>query len=225
MRFIFDKPLSGKENMEKDIFHYQLAQSFDNKDFILRIYQWKNPTISLGFSQKKIILNDKAFGEVEIVKRMTGGRAVLHHNEITYSLAARIDNIYFGGSLHETYRKISNVMMIFLNQIGVEAVLKKQKLKKTSSACCYDASSFFEIEVDKNKLIGSAQKRGDKAFLQHGSIPYQKTTIHLKNYLKKEYQPIQQQKVFLNNFLNQKYSLEELILLLRAKFYSLSVVS
>lgn len=219
MRFIFDKTLSGKENMEKDFFHYQLAENFDDKDFILRIYQWQSPTISLGVSQKENVLQSNLPSEIEIVKRMTGGRAVLHHNEITYSLAARIDNIYFGGGLHESYQKISQRLVHFLNQFKINATLQKQKLKKTSSACCYDASSFYEVEVQQKKLIGSAQKRGDKAFLQHGSIPYQKTNYCLENYLKRYFKPNEEtQKIFLEDFLDKKVSIEEIILLLRDSF-------
>lgn len=219
MRFIFDQTLSGKENMEKDFFHYQLAENFDDKDFILRIYQWQNPTISLGVSQKENVLQSNLPSEIEVVKRMTGGRAVLHHNEITYSLAARIDNVYFGGGLHESYQKISKRLVDFLNQLKIDATLQKQKLKKTSSACCYDASSFYEVEVQSKKLIGSAQKRGDKAFLQHGSIPYQKTNYCLENYLKKKFKPNEgTQKIFLEDFLGKKISIQEIALLMRDSF-------
>lgn len=236
MRFIFDNPLCAQENMQKDIFHYQLAEDFNNKDFILRIYQWQNPSISLGVSQKENVLKKnldkkKLPEKIEVVKRITGGRAVLHHNEITYSLAARTDNIYFGGGLHESYRKISKVLMTFLEQLGIKATLQKQKLKKSSSACCYDASSFYEVEVKyqkkinqekitEKKLIGSAQKRGHKAFLQHGSIPYQKTNYLLENYLQQQYQPQQKtEKIFLENLISKKHSLNEIILLLRDCFF------
>ena len=235
MRFVFDSPLCAQENMQKDIFHYQLAENFDDKDFILRIYQWQNPSISLGISQKENVLKKnidkkKISDKIEVVKRITGGRAVLHHNEITYSIAARIDNIYFGGGLHESYRKISKVLIAFLEQLGVKAILQKQKLKKSSSACCYDASSFYEVEVKyqnlnqkkitEKKLIGSAQKRGHKAFLQHGSIPYQKTDYVLENYLQQQYQPQEKtEKIFLENLISKKYSLNEIVLLLRDYFF------
>ena len=193
MKIIIDNPLSGKENMTKDYKCYSLAQNFNKQEFILRLYEWQSPTISIGVAQKPNILLPLLSSKIEIVKRHTGGRAVLHYRELTYSISASFDNIYFGGNLYESYQNISKCLILFLKKIGINASISKNKnttsKSKLSSAVCYDSSGLYEIKINGNKLIGSAQKRGRNAFLQHGSIPVWTHSFKLENFLKQDQLP------------------------------------
>ena len=207
MKVITDKPLSGKENMAKDYECYTIAQGFDEKDFILRLYEWEAPTISLGISQKKKILLPTIPASIKIVKRHTGGRAVLHYRELTYNICASFDNVYFGGDLYQSYQKIAACLVSFLKQLGLSPTISKNKgtSSNSSSAICYDSSGLYEIKINEKKLIGSAQKRGKNAFLQHGSIPIFQHSYRLEDFLIPDRLPEKKLNYFaLEDFLNSE---------------------
>jgi lipoate-protein ligase A len=170
------EPLAGPRNMAVDERLFDLAASSPRT--FLRFYQWAQPTASLGYSQDAAKVVDAAFcaaNGIAIVRRMTGGKLVLHHREVTYSLASA-DAAAFTGTLRESYRLISQALLRGLAILGVRARLAESSppayLKGTMPCFAYPARD--EIEIDGRKIAGSAQKRTGPLFLQHGSIPLEK---------------------------------------------------
>jgi lipoate-protein ligase A len=102
---------------------------------------------------------------------MTGGRAVLHVDELTYSLALPAGHFLAEGGIVESYRRISKALLAGLNLLGVRAEAESGIQGDAASPVCFDAASQYEIAVAGRKLIGSAQRRRDGAVCQHGSLP------------------------------------------------------
>jgi lipoyl(octanoyl) transferase len=142
----------------------------------LRIYSWAAPSLTLGAFQKPDSIN-LAFCRdlsIPVVRRLTGGRAVLHDDELTYSLSALNDS-GFSGRLMDVYMKIGSVFHVCFEKLGLDCSIKSGISKKTSNIRnphCFESTSIGEISHAGHKLIGSAQKRWNDAFLQQGSIPF-----------------------------------------------------
>ncbi|MFQ5672849.1 MAG: biotin/lipoate A/B protein ligase family protein [Nitrospinales bacterium] len=145
----------------------------------LRLYGWKQPTLSIGYSQNAALQVDVARCRdlnIPIVRRPTGGRAVLHDAELTYCVVAPIRHPRFSGSLRQTFYKISHALMRGLDQLGIrETAINRQSRRggrqdQTGSPACFAVCRPFETAVGNGKLIGSAQRRLHNAFLQHGSV-------------------------------------------------------
>jgi lipoate-protein ligase A len=114
---------------------------------------------------------------IDVVRRMTGGRAVLHHHELTYAVIAPDNAHPFSPTVLETYMTIGTCLLNFFTDLGLNAqwVALRDKYRgaaasKHETASCFSAPSWYEITVGGKKICGSAQKRGDGVFLQHGSI-------------------------------------------------------
>ncbi|PJF27111.1 MAG: hypothetical protein CUN53_05300 [Phototrophicales bacterium] len=107
----------------------------------------------------------------EVVRRMTGGRAVLHTDEMTYSLALPAGHFLAKGGIVESYRRISRALLAGLDILGIRAQAESGVQGDSASPVCFDAASQYEIAVGGRKLIGSAQRRRDGAVCQHGSLP------------------------------------------------------
>ncbi|NJD55403.1 MAG: lipoate--protein ligase family protein [Nitrospirae bacterium] len=143
----------------------------------LRLYGWDRPAVSLGCFQRSIDL-DLAYCKeknIPVVRRPTGGRAILHGNELTYSFSVRTDRAPFINGLMESYRSISSAFSRAFQRVGVSVETKTRKEKGrvlTRSPLCFASSSYGEILVDNSKLVGSAQKRWRDGLLQQGSVPY-----------------------------------------------------
>lgn len=144
----------------------------------VRFYGWKPPTVSIGYFQKleKEIdveaCKEMGFG---IVRRPTGGKMVLHDEELTYSVIARQGQHLFPGDILGTYLVISQALIEGLKKLGVYAqMVPRTKRDKSGpalrSAACFSAPSSYEVMVCGKKLIGSAQKRHRDGVVQHGSI-------------------------------------------------------
>lgn len=197
---------SGLQNMQRDLSLWQQAEANGNSYFFsLRLYGWSGPTISYGFAQKVEQLFDYEQLQrdgVAIVARSTGGRALLHHHELTYALAASLNHPLFGGSLLHSYQKVAGCLCRFLEdlKIGKEISVSRMRQSHThrssmeqsnpsepkklgENALCYLSTGFMEVKLDGRKLIGSAQKRGRVAYLQHGSIPIEKSPYRIVDYL------------------------------------------
>ncbi|TAL24189.1 MAG: lipoate--protein ligase family protein [Nitrospirae bacterium] len=143
----------------------------------LRLYSWDRPSLSLGRFQKSSDINIGycRANRIQIVKRPTGGRAILHGDELTYSFSVRTDYEPFSKGLLDSYEKISAAFNLALKKLGIQAEAKKHREKGrvlARSPLCFQSSSFGEILIDKKKVIGSAQKRWPDSLLQQGSIPY-----------------------------------------------------
>jgi lipoate-protein ligase A len=138
---------------------------------VFSVYSWNKPTLSFGRNQPAIGSYDlaKIRGDgIDIVRRPTGGRAILHHREVTYSVTAPIDD----GSLTETYSRINRILQHGLNALGVmvEAAAGSQRTEAPSIRPCFETPARGELVARGAKLVGSAQWREHGALLQHGSI-------------------------------------------------------
>ncbi len=169
-------PLPGSWNMAVDEHLYRLAEGSPRT--FLRFYQWERPTASLGYSQDAAKVVDRDFCAahgIDIVRRMTGGKLVLHHREVTYSVASS-DAAVFTETLRDSYRRISQALLVGLAILGVDARLAETSPPAyvKSTMPCFAFPARDEIEAGGRKIVGSAQKRTGDAFLQHGSIPLEK---------------------------------------------------
>jgi lipoate-protein ligase A len=170
---IDDTPLDGSWNMAVDEYLFQSLT--EDPKTIVRFYAWKNPTVSLGYSQKVLEVADVEFCKkhgIDIVRRMTGGKLVLHHKEVTYSLASS-DTEIFTATLADSYRLISEALMKGLEMMGLAPSLASPAPQEyvRGNLPCFSYPSRNEVEVGGKKIIGSAQKRVGTNFIQHGSIP------------------------------------------------------
>ncbi len=145
----------------------------------LRFYSWSKPTISLGKHQKPESAVDLEVcrGEgVEIVWRPTGGRAVLHDCELTYSVVSNDGRFFPPLSIDRTYLRISQALKAGLRHLGAPANLAIQPHRQglpfaSGGAPCFATASRHEVLCRGRKLVGSAQRRLKRSFLQHGSVP------------------------------------------------------
>lgn len=141
----------------------------------LRLYSWKPACLSLGRSQPFSDANQAKL-EAEgwhLVRRITGGRAILHTNEITYAVIAPEDNPHVRGSVLESYQHLAQALLATLENLGAKAKMhgEKASLDAQKNALCFENPSAYEITVDGKKIIGSAQARQKGGVLQHGSLP------------------------------------------------------
>jgi lipoyl(octanoyl) transferase len=142
----------------------------------LRFYQWKRPTLSLGFSQKASRVVNFPFCEalkIDLVRRITGGKAVLHDQELTYAVISN-DAVYFpGNDIATTYERIALALSFGLDRLGIKTTLAPgvpSAFRTASTPSCFATANHFEILCRGQKLVGSAQRRTRRGFLQHGSI-------------------------------------------------------
>ncbi|WLD92011.1 biotin/lipoate A/B protein ligase family protein [Alkalihalobacillus sp. AL-G] len=147
---------------------------------VVRFYEWNPATLSIGYFQrveKEIDLEAVDRHGYGFVRRPTGGRAVLHDKELTYSVIVSEEHPYMPQSVTEAYRVISNGILEGFRNLGLEAYFsvpeteaEKAGLKNPRSAVCFDAPSWYELVVEGRKVAGSAQTRQKGVILQHGSI-------------------------------------------------------
>jgi len=143
----------------------------------LRFYQWIRPTLSLGFSQKAERVVDLDYCTVQgidVVRRTTGGKAVLHHRELTYSVISNDPAFFPIADISKTYCRIASALQSGFRFLGIETTLAQNRGKSTATgplpAACFAVSNHHEVLWQNRKLAGSAQRRTQNAFLQHGSI-------------------------------------------------------
>lgn len=172
-RLIISEPLPGAMNMAVDE-AVMLAVANRQAPPTIRFYRWSPPVVSLGYFQsleKEVDLTACQKAGIDVVRRLTGGRAVLHQYELTYSLVATEDNDRVAGSVLASYLSISRGLLQGLAELGVGAELAEGKKQgDTASAACFDAPSWYEMVVGEKKLVGSAQTRRHGSILQHGSV-------------------------------------------------------
>lgn len=176
---ILDPPLDGETNMVVDERMLAEVERADSPSTILRFYSWNRPTLSLGRNQKKERAVDLDFCHrqgIDVVHRPTGGRAVLHDDELTYAVASNDAAQFNGGSVYGTYRKISVALTAGYRRLGVDAVLAPDTKAHIGSPDglddpCFVSPSRYELMCGGRKIAGSAQRRLQRGFLQHGSMP------------------------------------------------------
>ena len=169
-RFFRTPPLAGTANMGID--RALMDRARETGEGVVRVYEWRTPTISLGRNQTAIGHYDADLANaagLDVLRRQTGGRAVLHHREITYAVVAPCDH---DESLRMQYNTINEALVRALRTLTVDAriVERTMRMPKPGGAPCFEMPAPGEIAVGDAKLVGSAQLREDGAFLQHGSI-------------------------------------------------------
>jgi len=167
------RPLPGSLNMAVDEFLFRSLG--EEPTTCLRFYQWERPTASLGYGQKAARVVDPEFcrqNGIDIVRRQTGGKLVLHHREITYSVVSN-DVETFTPTLGGSYKLIARALVKGLQRMGLAASLseKAPPFYARGTMPCFSHPAQDEIEIGGLKIVGSAQKRTGGRFLQHGSIP------------------------------------------------------
>lgn len=146
----------------------------------LRFFGWDPPTLSIGYFQKaadEVRLDEVRARGIGFVRRPTGGRAVLHDAELTYSIVLPENYPGLPSSVTESYRILSEGMVYGFRNLGLDAEMvslaseeEKAKYASGGTAACFDSPSWYELVVDGRKVAGSAQLRKHGAVLQHGSI-------------------------------------------------------
>jgi lipoate-protein ligase A len=143
---------------------------------VLRLYRWSPPALSLGFSQPYEAA-DAAFCAargVDVVRRPTGGREVLHHLELTYAVLAPLGADPFPHDLQAAYRAICRALVAGLATVGIPAEVAGEPeggmIKPTQAIPCFVGPAAGEVVAGGRKLVGSAMRRVGDAILQHGSI-------------------------------------------------------
>lgn len=168
-RLITDADLTAWENMAVDEAILASAECNAVLTPTLRLYGWNSPAISIGYMQDPAPF---ASAGIPLVRRITGGRAILHDAELTYSVVAPVDGPVFGKDINSAYSVLARCLVNALNDIGVKAESSQRRRTgaRAKDPACFNSPSRHEITVAGKKISGSAQRRFKRAFLQHGSI-------------------------------------------------------
>jgi lipoate-protein ligase A len=158
---------------------YLLSRCADTSTIYIRFTQWTPPCITIGYGQhSEEVLQKEAMQKAGIswIRRPTGGRTVLHQDDLTYSSVFPVSVKAMGTTINQTYFIISHGLIAGLKKCGIEAqmhdsTLELQQTHTDKKLPCFLAPNRNEIMVSGKKLIGSAQKRSSSGVLQHGSIP------------------------------------------------------
>lgn len=212
---------SGHFNMDFDL---NLATSCKPGEAFFRLYQWQPYCISLGANQDYNDINIAKANKdnIEVVKRPTGGRAILHAEEITYSVVMPLCNL----SPKEIYEKISSALIMgleFYNSLLAESELEKIQpdfpniLKQPNGVLCFGTTAKNEVKYAGKKIIGSAQRKLNNVILQHGSILCGTYHKRLVNYLNTDAETVQalaseinHKTIEIETILNEKVDYERL---------------
>ncbi len=178
VRLLSEGHFRGKHNMAVDEAILRACERGEVPT-TLRFYQWDPPCLSLGYFQdvqKEVNMDGLKEAGFDLVRRATGGKAVLHDDELTYSVVVSEKDL--PGSVLETYHRISEALVLGLTNLGIPATIAALERGVTSrdprfrQAACFSAPSWYEIVAHGKKVIGSAQNRKNGVILQHGSIPF-----------------------------------------------------
>jgi lipoate-protein ligase A len=174
-RLILSAPADGAANMASDE-AILLAVADGPALPTLRFFAWQPPCLSLGYSQPQadVDLNRLQALGWGLVRRPTGGRAILHTDELTYSVIAPIREPRVAGSVVESYRHLSQGLVRGLDLLGLCARADRTydlPGRQAQGAVCFETPSNYEITIDDKKLLGSAQTRKQGVVLQHGTLP------------------------------------------------------
>jgi lipoate-protein ligase A len=172
-RLMLDPPSDGARNMAVD--EALLEETAAGRSLpTLRLYAWDPPTLSLGFAQPAADCDREALKRLGwgLVRRPTGGRAILHTDELTYSITAPESHPLMQGGVLESYRRLSLGLLAGLRLLGVDVQADPgQRGRAAGNPVCFEIPSQYEISAGGRKLIGSAQARRLGGVLQHGAFP------------------------------------------------------
>jgi lipoate-protein ligase A len=174
-RLILSPPTTGVENMALDE-AILMSVTKGEAPPTLRLYAWDPPCLSIGYAQPIADVDQKMLSEFgwDLVRRPTGGRAILHADELTYAVIASSTDQHVGGSVLESYQRISRGLVAALTLLGLSVEVQPELSvpeDQRSNPVCFQVPSAYEITVNGRKLIGSAQVRRRGGVLQHGSLP------------------------------------------------------
>lgn len=174
MKIIPYETRTGKENMQIDSDLLDFAIKNELKEPIFRLYGWKPACVSLGRNQKDDFLDYELLKSknIDVVRRLTGGRALLHDNEITYSFICPESFLQNGSHIVSSYKEISQILIDKFKKLGIDLDFGASKPIKTGFDYCMLISTGADLCYKEKKLIGSAQCRSHGYILQHGSILY-----------------------------------------------------
>lgn len=196
---------------------------------VIRFYEWNPATLSIGyFQQVERDINMQAVQEQNLgfVRRPTGGRAVLHDQELTYSVIVSESYPQMPVTVTEAYRVISEGILLGFQNLGLQAYFsvpetqeQLEDLKKPKSAVCFDAPSWYELVVEGKKVAGSAQTRQKGVILQHGAIlldldeelllsVFNFSSLEAKEKMRKK---ITEKAVAMNQFVEKPFTIEQCI--------------
>ncbi|MEX2180907.1 MAG: hypothetical protein WD771_02615 [Gemmatimonadaceae bacterium] len=160
----------GATNMATDV--ALMARAATSGEAVLRVYAWSRPTVSFGVHERARFTPEALAADgLDAVRRPTGGRALLHHREVTYSVTAPLEGSP-GCSIGESVRGINAVLLAALRRLGVTAheAPRRHRATAPTGAACFAEPNLGEIVADGGKLVGSAQRRDEHSLLQHGSL-------------------------------------------------------
>lgn len=210
MKHINYQVLTGQENMRID--SDLLDSAIENKlDYpIFRLYGWNPACVSLGRNQKDDFLDRKFLKEnnIDVVRRLTGGRALLHADEITYSFICPISYLRNGEHVVSSYKEISQILIDKFKKLGIDLNFGTNKPIKTGFDYCMLISTGADLCYRGKKLIGSAQCRKHGYILQHGSILYDYDRILLEKIFK---EPVSTDEITSIKEINSKLTKEKII--------------
>lgn len=170
--FLPYKPHNGNTNMDLDERLLGFAIKNEWKVPVLRFYGWAPACVSLGRNQDDSCI-DKEYCKkngIDIVRRLTGGRALLHDDEITYSFVCPADFLKNGNKVLSSYREITGALICGFNMLGIETGFPDDVKCSTKYEYCMSLSTGADLSYKGKKIVGSAQFRKQGYILQHGSI-------------------------------------------------------
>ena len=175
-RLLVTEPADGATNMAVDEVLWRGRRAATSSP-TLRFFAWAPPTVSLGYGQSLDQELDQAVCRalgVGLVRRPTGGSAIYHdgpERELTYSVTATNDDLGVGTDLLASYRWIARALARGLRELGARVeIVERRREYGPVPAFCFARTGTYELELDGRKIVGSAQRRHGKSFLQHGSI-------------------------------------------------------
>jgi len=175
-RLLITPPARGAWNMAVDESILEHVQAGGGESpSTLRLYAWDPACLSLGHAQPFADVDTARLRERgwEVVRRATGGRAILHTDELTYSVTGSTEEPVLAGGVLESYNRIAQALLLAVKNLELPVEMKEGKAsdQATPNPVCFEVPSTYEITVDGKKLIGSAQARKREGVLQHGSLP------------------------------------------------------
>jgi len=173
-RLIEDPPSQGAWNMAVDEAILESIYQGQSPP-TLRLFAWKPACLSLGHAQPFAEVDTQALAQRgwDVVRRPTGGRAILHVDELTYSVIAPEHDPRVQGGVLDSYLRLSQALLEVLRLLGLDPQANEKPVEKSKkiNPVCFEVPSNYEITVNQKKLIGSAQARRKGGILQHGTLP------------------------------------------------------
>lgn len=198
-RLIDTGPLSGRENMAIDEALFRCFDPASSRP-VLRLYGWQPPALSLGRFQKAgddLDLDRCRADNLMVVRRITGGGAIYHSDELTYSLVCGPSQIPAATSVKESFRVLTSFLLGLYRALGLQAAYAADLAPAGTrlgerTPLCFAGKESYDILVNGRKLGGNAQRRSREIIFQHGSIPLQNRVQQGLGYLRTKPQGIEQ---------------------------------